>query len=119
MVKVVFAWEEGLAINHFGHDAANRPDIDGGTIRSAADDQLWRPIPPSCDVVSHFEVTRNGACETEVADFKGIASANQHVLGFDVSVDDVDGVHVGDALDEVVGVMPDCLRRDGSLLDYL
>ena len=58
--------------------------------------------------------------EPEVAYFKLLFVADQQVLGLDVAVDAVEGVHVGQSLEQLVHEQSDHIRRQaiGGFLQH-
>ena len=58
LVVIVLAWEEGLAAQHLGEDAANRPDIDRLGVHPEREHDLRGTVPSCCDVCSQFDRSR-------------------------------------------------------------
>lgn len=115
LVQVILSREKRLPIDHFSHDAANRPDIDGFVVVIPANQQFGGTVPPGGHVVGHDPVGGHGPGKSQVAYFNSRLLSNEDIFGLDIPVDGVDAVHVGDALEELVGVVFDILGVDLAL----
>lgn len=88
LIEALSSWKYWLAAKKLSKDAANRPDIYGGSVIVAAEQQLRSPIPPGHDIFSHklaFSVVC--ASQTKVADLQIAVCINQEVPWFQVSME--------------------------------
>ena len=112
LVQVILSREKRLPVYHFSHDAANRPNIDGFVVVISANQKFGRSVPAGGHVVGHDPVGGHSPGESQVAYLNSRLLPDEDIFGLNVPVDGVDAVHVGDALEELVGVVLDILGVD-------
>lgn len=86
LVDVVLAWEERLALEHFGEDASGTPDVDGNVVLLPGEHDLGSTVVSCADVSSHLRVLDTG--EAEIADLQIAVLVDKNVAWLQVTVDD-------------------------------
>lgn len=119
LIEVILPWKQRLSVYNFSHHAANGPDIDRPIIIVPANQQLRRAVPSRRHIIRHNFIVRNAPRETQVTNFDGSCLADQYIFWFDITMDDVDTMHVGDTLEKVVDIVPHLLCRNRSLFQDL
>ena len=112
MVELIFPWEHWVAVDEFSHYTTDSPNIDFLRVGST-NQQLRRAVPASSYIVSHLFLPRrllDLPGKPEVTYFKFFLVTDEQVLGLDVPVHEVEGVHVGESFEELVHVEADKLR---------
>lgn len=86
-----------LVLDHLdGHDAET-PDVDLGAVLFLLDDLGRHPVGRADHGGALVALLGQFGAEAEVGDFDGAARGEEHVVGFDVAVDDVLAVQVDEA----------------------
>lgn len=103
LVDLVGALQEGLAGNELAKDAADGPHVDGGGVGARAEEELRAAVPQGDDELGEFGRWKlaDVAGHAKVCDFEEAAVAEEEVGGFEVAVEDVVFVEVGDARGEL------------------
>ncbi len=102
LIELIFTWKKGIAVNQFSHNTPHSPNINRTIIRRP-NQELWWSVPPCRHVVGivlSWLFERTG--KTEITNLKLFGFGDEKVFGFDVSVDDVVGMHVCQALDQLI-----------------
>lgn len=107
LIKIVLSRKKRLTINAFSHHAADRPDVNGLVIVIPANKKLGRAVPSCSHIIGHDAVRWNTASKPQVANLDCSLPTHQHILRLDVSVNHINGVHIRNALDEPMCIMPD------------
>ena len=94
LMHVVLSGKEGLPSEKLGKDAADRPDVNGGGVLRARQQELRRPVPPRDDVLGHVLLLGVGPREPKVADLQVAVRVQEQVAWLEVSVKDVRAVNV-------------------------
>jgi hypothetical protein len=98
LVELILSREERISVDQLSHDAPGRPEIHFSSI-GHSHEQFRRTVPPGGHVISEFLVSLGRLpCEAKVADLQLLAVTDQQVLGLDVAVQQVVGVHVRQSL---------------------
>ena len=63
LVHFAVAREQRLAVAQLAHDAADGPHVYLRAVVSVAEQQLWRTVPPRCNVVRHLASFQPGSSE--------------------------------------------------------
>lgn len=88
----------GFGLDHLdGHDAQT-PDVDFAAVLLLFHDLGRHPVGGADHCGALVALLGQLGAEAEVGDFDGAARREQHVVGFDVAVDDVLAVQVDEAL---------------------
>jgi hypothetical protein len=101
LVDVVLARKQRLARQELRKDAPHGPHVDGGRVLLLGEQQLGGPVPPRDHVLRHEALLAAGARQAEVADLEVAAGIQEKVAGLQVAVEDVRGVHVLQAPEEL------------------
>lgn len=82
LIDVGSAGEEGQAGGHFGEDASDRPDVDGGGVAGCAEEEFGGAVPEGDDLVGVGSVGEAGeAGEAEIGEFEGQSvGADQEIM---------------------------------------
>jgi hypothetical protein len=112
LIKIVLPSKEGLTVYHLRHDATDGPDIDGCVVVLFANEELWSSVPSGCYVVRHFACGWHDASETQIADFDLIMLTDEKILRFNISMNDIEIMHICNTFKHLVGKMFDfgCLN---------
>ena len=90
LVNFVLARKHGSTIDELTENAADSPYVDLFGVL-AAHQKFWRPIPPSCHVVSKLLVLfTQQPREPEIAYFEDVLIAYQQVFWLNVPVNHVE-----------------------------
>lgn len=101
LVDVVLARKQRLARQELREDAPHGPHVDGGRVLLLGEQQLGGPVPPRDHVLRHEALFAAGARQAEVADLEVTAGIQEKVAGLEVAVEDVRGVHILQAPEEL------------------
>jgi len=87
---------------HLREDATYRPHINGGRVLFPRQEDLWRSVPPCCDVVGqHYRMALQEwdfcAGETEIANLQVTVRINQEIARFQVSVENARRMNIFEA----------------------
>lgn len=87
---------------HFNEDAANGPDVDRRTVKSASHQDLWRSVPESDDFMCvGSDRETDAASKTEISQFDVSLRVNQQVLWFEITMKDTMSMTVSDPLKQL------------------
>lgn len=91
--------EQRLPSNHFGEDASDGPDVDGGGVVSGTKQNLRSPVPERDDLMSvALERNSESTTKAQICNFKdALVLVQEKVLGLQIAVEDAVAVAVGDA----------------------
>lgn len=108
LVDLGVAWEERFAGGHLGEDAANGPHVDTSGVLTTTEQNFWRAVPESDDLVS-VSAERNTECagQTKIGQLQVAFLVDEQVLRLQVTVQDTVGVAVARALEELKGKLLD------------
>lgn len=100
LVDLVLALQQGLAADEeLAEDAADGPEVDGGRVAGGAEEELGGAVPEGDD--EGGEVLRGRVADVarhaEVGNLEAAAVGEEEVGGFEVPVEDVVRVEVGEA----------------------
>ena len=103
LIQVVIARKQRSPAKKLREDAANGPDVEGVRVVRRVEDDFGRSVPSGDDVLGQRgRGLLVAASQTEVADFEVAVLVEQEVAGLEVAVDDVGGVDVEAAAEELV-----------------
>lgn len=119
LIEIILSRKQRLSIYNFSHHTANGPDIDRPIVIIPANQQLRRPIPPRRHIIRHDLIIGNAPREAQVTDLDCSCLANQYIFWFDITMDDVDTMHIRDTLKKMVDIVPHLRCRNWSLLQDL
>mmetsp|Transcript_110330 Transcript_110330/g.262937 ORF Transcript_110330/g.262937 Transcript_110330/m.262937 type:complete len:222 (-) Transcript_110330:808-1473(-) len=114
-----FPREERTPQHHLGTDAAARPPVDAGAVAGGAEDQLRRSPPAGADVAAGRLVCQDlgGA---EIRHFHGTGRwVQQHVLGLQVSVHDLQTVQMRQGPEQLESEAPHVRHAQGLSANLL
>ena len=83
-----------FALDHFDRHDAKRPNVDFAAVLLLLDDLRRHPVGRADHGGTFVALFGEFGAEAEIGDFDRAAAAEEHVVGFDVAVDDVLGVEV-------------------------
>jgi hypothetical protein len=89
---VILAWEQWLAFEHLGKDAAGAPDVHLDVVLLPCEHDLRRPIVSRRDVAGHLGILY--ARQAEVTDLEVAILVYEDVGGLEVAVHDAGGVDI-------------------------
>lgn len=90
--------KEGSAGVHLGHDAACRPNVDGGVVGARAKEDVRSTVPQGNDFVGEgVDWDAKGSGETEICKLELPLDVNKQVLWLQIAVQDSILVAEGDA----------------------
>lgn len=89
---MVLSGEQGLALEHFGEDAACAPDIDFHVVLLPGEHDLRCSVVARRNVSSHLRILYTG--QTKITNLKIAVLINEDVARLQVSVHDSGGVDV-------------------------
>jgi len=92
LVDVVLAWEERLALEHFGKDTSGTPNVDLDVVFLPGKHDLWSSVVSGRDISSHLRVLNSG--QTEVANLQIAVLVDKNVARLQISVNNTGGVYV-------------------------
>lgn len=120
LIQVVVSREEGSPSQKFSENAANGPNIEGISVVGCIEYDLGCSVPSSDDV---FSESRSGlfvaASETEVTDLEVAVLVEQQVARLEISMDDVRGVDVKAASEQLIHeVLAVVVRQVLSRVDH-
>jgi hypothetical protein len=113
LAHTVFSGEERLAAQHLGEDAADTPDIDGLGVFLEGQHDFGGTVPSCGHIFGHearIVIGRGSrSSETKIADLEIAVGIEKKVGWFEISVEDVGGVHgfggSESLIDEVLAVV--------------
>lgn len=111
LVDVILAWEERLALEHLGKDAACAPDIHLDVVLLPCEHDLGGAVVPGRNVARHLGIL--DACETKVANLQVAVLVDQYVTRLEVSVNHAGRVDVFQAAHNLVEEVLDELLFEG------
>lgn len=114
LIEVILSRKQWLTIDDFPHNTANGPDINGLIIIIPANQQLRRSIPPCRHIIRHDLIIRNASREAQITDLDCPCLADQNILRFDITMDDINAMHVCDSLEKMVDIVSHLRGRNGS-----
>lgn len=104
LVERRVAGEDGLASVHLTQNATHRPHIDGLGVAGGSQQYLRSAVPPRGHVLGHHGLTlaRRGyrARQSEIGEFGEAVGVEQDVGGFEVTVDELAGVHIFESFEQ-------------------
>lgn len=98
LVDLVGPLQEWFAGDELAHDAADGPHVDGGIVGARSEEELGGAVPECDDELGEFGAgVADVAGHAEVCDLEEAAVGEEEVGCFEVAVEDVVLVEVGDA----------------------
>jgi len=92
LIDVIFAGEEGLALQHLGEDAASTPDVDLDIVFLPREHDLGRTVVSCRNISGHLGVLDTG--KTKVADLQIAVFVDENVAGLEITMHDAGGMHI-------------------------
>ena len=92
LVHVVLAWEQRLALQHLGKNAARAPDVNLDVVLLPCKHDFRGAVVSSRDVARHLGILYTR--KTEVADLEIAVFVDQDVAGFQIAVNDTSRVDI-------------------------
>lgn len=89
---MVLSWEQRLALEHLGKDAACTPDVDLNVVFLPCKHDLRGAVVAGGNVAGHLRVLYTG--QAEIADLQITVLVHEDVAGLQVAVDDTSGVNI-------------------------
>lgn len=87
LVDLAVAREDGLAVAHFGKDAADRPDVDACAVLFPAEEHFGGTVPQGDDLVCIGpERHAEGSGKTKIAQLQVPVAVDQQVLRLEISM---------------------------------
>ena len=111
LVKLIFPWEKGTECEDLKEDAPDSPKVHLKIVITVSEKTLRRTVPSSRYIFSAGLWTLQASARAKVGQFKSI-STQQHILRFDVPVEDPIRVHVLKGLQQLEDVSFDLVLRD-------
>ena len=116
-VAVAVASEEDFAGDHFSHDAADGPSVDGSSVLSAVEEEFRRSVVAGADV-------RDGSLSSELLGASEVADLDdsgsgvaENVFGFEIAVGNVFLGEVGECREDLLHVESDGAHGELVLAD--
>lgn len=92
LVDMILAGEEGLALEHFGENAAGAPNVHLDIIFLPREHYLRRPVVSRGNIAGHLRVLNPG--KAKVADLQIAVLVDEDIAGLEIAMDDAGRVDI-------------------------
>ncbi len=105
LIEIILSPKNRLSIDHLCNNATNGPNINRLVIVISSKNQFWRPIPSGSNIIGHFSIVWYVSGKSKIAYFNNIRFTDQYILWFNISVNDIERMHVCDSFEHLVCVV--------------